>query len=272
MRKRFLNAFIIVGLLGLGGLLIEQGYMFVAIKKTFGGEMPDRCKGRQWENPQEHLDCVYPPPPHGRWHAVYTEEFAKARDLPLDNVSEDLSPGVDYMEMDVQPYGHELKGTACLVNMLIKKPHDVALYSAKKHTARLPENRKLLHLIDLDSNKVELKPLDTFESSARAWNNDNEGYRASTLALYSEDVLPGYDYFTANKKCRDVSMHPQYYPDGYAFWVNKASVWGRYESRFIHLHQTGRPRGEEFFNSHFFINIPHELISNVFHDIPKGGK
>lgn len=66
-------------------------------------QTPSACAGKQWEDPSDALDCIYPSPPIGRWHAVYTEEFAQKHDLPKENISTDLSPGVDYMEMDVQP-------------------------------------------------------------------------------------------------------------------------------------------------------------------------
>ena len=88
------------------------------------------CAGRQWLNSKEELECRFPNPPIGRWHAVYTAEFAKVHSLPPENISTDLSPGVDYMEMDVQPYGNG--ATACLVNILIKQPNDVAAYNKTK--------------------------------------------------------------------------------------------------------------------------------------------
>jgi len=69
-------------------------------------ELPDRCKGKKWESPYAMFDCEYPSPPVGRWKAVYTKEFAKKYNLPIENISTDFSPGVDYMEMDVQPYSN----------------------------------------------------------------------------------------------------------------------------------------------------------------------
>ncbi|HPD82231.1 MAG: hypothetical protein R3D88_08350 [Alphaproteobacteria bacterium] len=227
------------------------------------------CDGRQWKNSGEEIDCRFPPPPIGRWHTVYTKEFAKAHDLPPENISTDLSPGVDYMEMDVQPYGNG--GVACLVNMLVKKPHDIAFYP--RHIPPLPEDRKLMHLIDLDHLKEKIKGTGAFSSASRDYKIEKSGYERSTIAMYVEDALPGYDYISANQYCRDVSMHPQYFPDGYAFWINRASIWGKYEQRFKHMEDYGRPKSDEDFQkSHFFISIPRELISTIFKDVPLGGQ
>lgn len=32
------------------------------------------------------------------------------------------------------------------------------------------------------------------------------------------------------------------------------------------------PKNEDFFNSHFFLKIPQEIISNVFEGMPIGGQ
>lgn len=226
------------------------------------------CEGRQWKDSREELNCRFPPPPIGRWHAVYTKEFAKVHNLLPENISKDLSPGVDYMEMDVQPYGDG--GTACLVNMLVKKPHDIALYPRGIPT--LPDDRKLIHLIDIDHLKAKIKGTASFSSASRNYKIEKRGYEGSTIAMYIEDALPGYDYLSANKYCRHISMNPKYFPDGYAFWVNKASVWGLYHYIYYNMDMHGRPKGQDFYNSHFFINIPHELISNIFQNVPIGGR
>jgi hypothetical protein len=202
---------------------------------------------------------------------VYSEAFAHEHNLPLENVSTDLSSGVDYMEMDVQPYGNG--GIACLVNMLVKKPHDIALYSDDKKLEKLPNDRRLLHLIDVDKYRDQQKPLRSFWSASRNYRTEKSGYSGTTFGSYIEDVLPSYDYMSAKKHCRDVSMHPtSYFPGNYAFWVGKASVWGRYERNFKHMDDPDRPKGQDFYNSHFFINIPHELISKIFKDVPIGGQ
>ncbi|MCB1721097.1 MAG: hypothetical protein KDI11_05020 [Alphaproteobacteria bacterium] len=231
---------------------------------------PGPCDGQQWERPGDRLDCMYPDPPIGRWHAVYTKEFAQEHGLPPEKISTDLSPGVDYMEMEVLPYG---PARVCLVSMLIKKPHDVALYDAGRKLVRLPEDRKLMRLVDIDEYKDKLKPVISISSASRDYKIEKRGYQASTFAVYAEDVLPNYDYIAADAKCRSISMHPQSFPDGYAFWINKASVWGRYENRYRRYNTPGRPTSDrDFYNSHFFINVPHELVSSIFENVPIGGR
>ncbi|MDD9899350.1 MAG: hypothetical protein OXT65_00025 [Alphaproteobacteria bacterium] len=251
------------------------GYMAEANmrKKIFGSkDMPDRCKGRQWKDPKEHLDCKYPPPPAGRWKAVYAKDFAEKHSLPLENISTDLSPGVDYMEMETMPFGKDWASTACMVNMLVKKPHDVALYNTNYRVMPLPEKRKLLHLLDLEKHRNALKATIAIQAASRDYVSDKRGYRKSTFAMYAEDVLPGYDYISADMGCRHISLHPQYFPGGFAFWMNKASVWGRYEMQHRNAFAPDTPKGKDFDRSHFFINVPHELISTVFDGVPIGGK
>lgn len=228
------------------------------------------CAGRQWKDPDEQLDCLYPFPPTGRWKAVYTREFAKENALPPENISTDMSPGVEYMEMDVQQYTTN-SSKACLVNMLVRKPHDIALYASDSNPA-YDKNRKLGHFLNLKIKHSDLRSVASFSSASRNYVTDRRGFRASTYASVAEDVLPGYDFFSANANCRDVSMHPQYYPDGYAFWISKSSVWGRYNMLHRNLDAPDTPKGMEFDRSHFFINIPGELISATFKDVPIGGQ
>lgn len=229
------------------------------------------CDGRRWANTTEEINCRFPAPPIGRWHAVYTEKFAKKHNLPLENVSTDLSPSVDYMEMDVQPYGNG--GTACLVNMLIKKPNDVALYYAgDAYIPWLPDDRTLLHLIDINKSKDQQRGMSTFNTVSRNLSQITKGYRVTVFSLVIENALPGYDYITANAGCRNISMYPQFFPDKHAFWVNKASIWGKYETPYRSSKNPRRPKGQDFYNSHFFINIPKELIFNIFEDVPVGGQ
>lgn len=254
-------------------LLIASVAVVFLVNGIVENDKLSSCDDRRWEDHGEYMNCKYPYPPIGRWHAVYTKEFAEKYNLPTENISTDLSSGVNYMEIDVQPYGTDLAGTACLVNMLIKKPHDVSFLKwTYDGLPNLPKDRKLLHLVDLDQYQHKLKSIGSFSSASRDHLPDKRGYRQSTFAIYAENVLPGYDYISANKHCRNISMHPQSFPDGYAFWVNKASVWGRYEPRFKHMDEPGRPHGKEFFESHFFINIPRELISEIFKDVPVGGQ
>lgn len=240
------------------------GYSYVTKKPS------SICAGRQWKNPDEQLDCLYPFPPTGRWKAVYTQEFAKKYALPPENISTDMSPGVDYMEMDVQQYTTN-SSKACLVNMLVRKPHDIALYDSDSNPA-YDKNRKLGHLLNLKIKHSDLRSIASFNSASRDYVTDRRGFRASTYASVAEDVLPGYDFFSANAYCRDVSLHPQYYPDGYAFWINKASVWGKYTNLYSWADNPKRPKGMEFDRSHFFIDIPGELITATFKDVPIGGQ
>jgi hypothetical protein len=181
--------------------LMRLIFVFLLTSLTLTGcKKESICDGKQWGSPDEALDCRFPYPPIGRWHAVYTKEFAEAQNLPPENISTDLSPGVDYMEMDVQLYGNG--GTACLVNMLVKKPHDIALYNlGNRGLVTLPEDRKLAHLIDLQSHKDKLKATTTFNMASRDYYLKKRGYRQTTFSMYVEDVLDGYDYILANAQC-----------------------------------------------------------------------
>ena len=211
---------------------------------------PGPCDGRQWKSPQEELACRFPSPPIGRWKAVYTEEFAKAHDLPPENISTDLSPGVDYMEMDVQPYAEGL--TACLVNMLIKKPNDVAVYPgslARNWEEALHARRKLLHFIDLDARKDKLREIASFGLTSRndTYDPKRSYTTGSSFAFYGEQILEGYDYITANADCYHLISKEKLFPGGFAFTYAKASVWGRDEMRYTRLENPQRPKGKDFF-------------------------
>lgn len=249
----------LLAILSLGGCLEKE---FITEKA---------CANKKWDTPEEHLDCLFPHPPIGRSHAVYTNEFAKKYNLSRENISYDLSPGIDYMEMDVQNYG---TGTvACLVNILVKKPHDISFVNlGEAKVIEFPQNRKVANFIDLNELDASLKATTVFHSASRDYQLEKRGFRASTFAMYSENVLSGYDYITANQQCRLVSLHPEYFPNGYALWVGKASVWGRYETPYGSDSSSQKPRGDDFYNSHFFINIPHELISKIFQDVTIGRK
>jgi len=232
------------------------------------------CDGRQWNNTQEYLDCHFPKPPIGRWHAVYTEEFAKEHSLPLENVSKDLSPGVDYMEMDVQPYADGL--TACLVNMLIKKPNDVAVFNSYGEdfswSSKLHERRKLIHSLDLNIDKSTLRRITTFGLAPRNMQYDPKKTYGigSSFAFYSRDLVGSYDYFLANADCYHIISTKERFPAGWAFNIAKASVWGREKPRYLEGWKT--PKDKDFFNSLFLINIPHELVSAIMKDMPIGGR
>lgn len=233
------------------------------------------CEGRQWESSKEQLECKFPPPPIGRWHAVYTEEFAKKYNLPLENISTDLSPGIDYMEMDVQPYADGL--TACIVNMLIKKPNDVAFYSgalAQNWEKEFHARRKLLHLIDLEEHKDNLREIGTFGFTTR--DNPYDPKRSytigSSIAFYGGEILDGYDYISANASCYHMLAYPKAFPDGWAFNYAKASIWGREKYRFSSLDDPRRPSGKEYYESRISINLPKELVSAIMKDMPLGGR
>ncbi len=232
---------------------------------------PDRCKGRQIKTYKDRMDCQYPSPPIGRWKAVYSKEFAQAHNLPAENVSTDLSPGVDYAEMEVVPYGKG--GIACLVGMLIKKPHDLSLDDGEKQYSPLPRNKKFLRLIKLSKSASSFKPLITVHTGSRDFKVNKRGYRMSSAAEYLEDALPGYDYLSANANCTDISRHADsYFPKGYAFWVRKASIWGRYESRFENMNSPGYPSEDRQFGASFLsIDIPEELVSAIFENVSVGG-
>lgn len=258
-------------LLFIGAILVVVliGNSFFVKNKSSGP-----CDGRQWQHPREELKCRFPYPPIGRWHAVYSQAFAETYNLPAENISNDLSPGIDYMEMDVLPY-NEGRGTACLVNMLVHKPHDIALYNLRdRRYVWMPEfneKRKLAHFIDLDLSPNQLKEITTFNAVSRDYAFNKSGYRASTFAMYAENVLPGYDYISANALCREISSHAQYFPNGYALWFNQASVWGRYKTPYGNYDDPKTPKVKDFYNSHTFIKIPHELISEIFQNVPIGG-
>lgn len=236
---------------------------------------PGPCDGKIWKSPQERHACIYPDPPIGRWKAVYTKDFAKAHNLPPENISRDLSPGVDYMEMDVQPYGNG--GVACLVNILIKKPNDVSFMSDEAYPweMELHNRRRLAQFLELDSHKPQLKRIATFGLTPRNTRYDaHKTYGiGSSFAFYAEDVLPGYDYITANADCYYILSNPDLFPDDWAFNVAKASEWGRYHYGLYESKSVKPPRDKKtFFYSRFSINIPHELIESVFEGMPIGGR
>ena len=240
------------------------------------------CKGRQWDNAGEYLNCKFPSPPHGRWHAVYTKEFAEKYNLPKENISKDLSPGFDYMEMDVQPYalniephGHDL--TACMVNMLVKRPNDIALYGGGNMSDvwEIPfhNRRKMLQLIDLEEHKSQLREIGSFGLSDRNYKYDPKaGYSiGSSIAFYGGVVLDEYDYISANASCYYLISREELFPDGWTFNYAKASVWGKEKYRFKRGFDPRRLKGKDFFDSVSYINIPSELVSTIYKDMPMGG-
>lgn len=259
-------------------LRISKGLVFILLAAFCTGayflsHKPSPCQG-PWNSPEEMMACKFPNPPIGSWKAVYSEEFAKEHNLPPENISTDLSPDVDYMEMDVQPYAEN--GVACLVNMLIKRPNDVAFFSLSSKdnpewNASVNDNRKLLHFIDIEAFRPHLKYSTAFNATSRDYSHDS-GFRSTTFAFYAEDVLSGYDYVSTNFQCYNVIKSRRFFPDNYAIWVAKASVWGKYKTAYISENTPGHPRGQAFFDSHFFIHVPQDLPKTIFKDMPIGGQ
>lgn len=179
--RRRRRAALLIFTLGVLAVLIAAGLTLVGpIKKS-------PCAGRQWKDADEYFACKFPPPPIGRWHAVYTKEFAQAHNLPPAHISTDLSPGVAYMEMDVQPYANGL--TACLVNMLIEKPNDVAVYNSYGKewpwSGVLHARRKLTHFIDLEEYKNNLRRITTFGLAPRNMQYDSKKHMERVVLLLS---------------------------------------------------------------------------------------
>jgi hypothetical protein len=278
MHAHFINMFkkpaIKIGAILFAATLISIIFFAVASDRQ---KPPGPCDDIKWENSDDQFKCTFPDPPIGRWKAVYTKAFAKAYNLPPENISRDLSPGVDYMEMDVQPYG--AGGVACLVNMLIKKPNDVAVYNlaheAYPWEKALHERRTLAHFIDLDAHKDKLKRITTFGLAPRHMKFDpHKSYGiGSSFAFHAEDILEGYDYITADAHCYNILSDKTRYPNNWSFDIAKASVWGRYHYGLIGNTRWKRPATKrEYFDSLLLINIPHELIESVFEGMPIGGR
>jgi hypothetical protein len=267
----------VIKLSSLKDLRISKGLVFILLAAFCAGayflsHKPSPCQG-PWNSPEEMMACKFPNPPIGRWKAVYSAEFAKEHNLPPENISSDLSPGVDYMEMDVQPYAEN--GVACLVNMLIKRPNDVALFNLNGDeyiwASNLNNSRQLLHFEKRNTKNTKLQKITSFSFASRNYGQ-NKGFRRSTFAFYTEDASHGYDYVTANAHCQEILKAQELFPDGFSFWVNKASVWGKHETPFQSYNNPNTPKGEYFFQSHFHINIPGQLISIVFEGMPIGGR
>lgn len=257
-------------------LLVILGVIIVGVLFSTHLKKMSPCDGQQWSSPQEYLDCRFPKPPIGRWHAVYSAEFAKSHNLPPENISNDLSPGVDYMEMDVQPYADGL--TACIVNMLIKKPNDVAVYGgksfAKNWEKEFHRRRQLSHLLDLDQHKDNLQEIATFGFTTRdnSFDESRSYSIGSSIAFYGGEALVGNDYISANASCYHMIAYPKAFPDGWAFNYAKASIWGRNEYRFKTGFDARRPEGKAFYDSRITINIPQELVLAIMKDMPMGGR
>jgi hypothetical protein len=255
------------------------GLCFICLSSSgfASDKKPSPCDGRQWKDPSEELDCRFPYPPIGRWKAVYTADFAKTHNLPPENISTDLSPGVDYMEMDVQPYNKGL-GTACLVNMLIKRPNDVAYYNSSGDEfvwgKSLNANRKLAHLLNIDAHNKKLVEISTFGLSARQepYSRAISYSIGGAFAFYAENVVNGHDFVTANVECRSILIQKNAFPNHWAFTYAKASIWGKYQSKYLSMADEKFPKDDDFYNSRSYINIPEEIILSIFENMPVGGQ
>jgi len=229
----------------------------------------DLVKMTPLEIGKERLDCLYPNPPLGRWHAVYSEEFATKYDLPSENISTDFSAGVDYMEMEVLGYGNG--GVGCFVNMLVESPNDFAFYNKTDEFPWFKDfnnNRRLLHLIDIQGYADKVKRISTVGLTTRSGNQEYDPSKSynigNAIAFYAEDVLSGYDYISANAECRWILISNETPFDDWAFNIAEASIWGKYESNFDRSDDPGRPQKEDFFNSRIQIDINHELLKHIF--------
>ncbi len=186
------------------------------------------CEERQWKHPSERMECLFPDPPIGRWHAVYSAEFAERHNLPKENISTDLSPGVDYMEMEVVPFGRDNIGTGCFVSFLMQQPHDIAVFSNTKNQQQFfSENKKVFRFFDLNNRRNDLLRSRSFSFISRDYNYDkDQGFFTTTLAFQKQNVLKNYDVFSVNAGCKTLSMNADsYYPDGYGFRAERASLY-----------------------------------------------
>ncbi len=279
MKKKLIKLFILIVAIIVILPLTYFGYHVARITWEDMERKKSPCYGQQWANTDEYMACYFPDPPIGRWHAVYSKDFALAYNLPLENVSKDLSPGIDYMEMDVQPF-NQGKGVMCIANMLVKKPHDMAFYNLGGRTFKwdepFHEQRKLLHLIDIEKFKPKIKRTTTMGGGFRhaKYKKGRGANIGNNNGFYAEDVLPGYDYISTGNSCYWILSSKRDFPDGHEFNIAKASVWGRYENRygFSGNGDTGRPKGKEFFDSRLRINLPKEIVQEIFYDMPIGGR
>tara|TARA_B100001750_G_C15496812_1_gene594725 strand:- start:604 stop:1458 length:855 start_codon:yes stop_codon:yes gene_type:complete len=214
---------------------------------------------------KDYARCNFVDPPAGLWHAVYTKDFADAYNLPPENITDNLSNGVAYMEMETLQRTND--SIACVTNMLVERPNDISKWGREHSRLKLlPEDRKLLHFIDIQKNGDDLKPLGSFSSIAH--NDDNSlvsGFMGSSDGGYIENAIEGYDFFTIGGSCDATRRLPYYYPDGYTFYIYKASIWGLYKKKYTSPDQRKSPEVQGLIkNSHLIINIPEEIIESIF--------
>lgn len=225
------------------------------------------CKGLKGK---ELKECKYPSPDIGSWKALYTEELAKEYNLPPENIKADMPDNVAYMEMMVPNYtARNYNARRCIFNTLVKKPNDISFVNMgtdedKETWIKMNAERKLLKLIDIDSKKDRMK-ISTSSSVASSNYSIEKGTIFPSVAYYIGDVLPNYDYLTVMVGCDSLSRrYSKYFPDKLSLWVAKASVWGKYKSNYSSYSDYNIPVASKYYKSYFHINIPQEIVSEVF--------
>jgi hypothetical protein len=222
-----------------------------------GDEMIELVR-QQWEK-QEPLPAV------SKWKALYTSAFAEKYSLPADNISENLPLGVDYMEMDVEYFNGNNK--ACMLNLLVKEPHDLAAYSNNNKThawaKSFNNSRQLTHFV---TKKIPLKQIQTVDTASVDYDGKSRGFRATTTGFFGANYLPGYDYFSADMDCARQNSYlkeNRYTIEDFAVRLAKASIWGKYEPK-LSPGDPDYPNGEAFVKSYVSISNPKEIIRFIY--------
>tara|TARA_B100001750_G_C15512730_1_gene604793 strand:+ start:2017 stop:2859 length:843 start_codon:yes stop_codon:yes gene_type:complete len=272
IKKLFIAAAIILGIgIALTGLFAQtnMGQVIFAtmqiennLAKSF-----DNCPDMEFTGDfaKDYARCNFVDPPAGLWHAVYTKDFAEEYNLPPENITDNLSDGVAYMEMETLKRTNDT--IACVTNMLVERPNDIAKWGREHDRIKLlPEDRKLLHLVDIKKHQTELKPIGSFSSIANLdYDSSTDGFLGSPNGGYAESVLIDYDYFTVSDSCDAARRLPNYYPDDYALYVSKASIWGLYDKKYKTLADTESPEVQKLIqNSYLTFTIPLELITKIY--------
>lgn len=238
--------------------------------------LPSLALGMSETSPSmEIFEAKYPPPPIGRWAAAYTESFANVYRLPSAGISKELSPAVDYMEMEALM---GWKGNIlCVTNMLVKQPNNLALYGLGT-SAPGPEyntfnrNRKLLHFMDIEYPVESFRVINTIYQSVQGY--PKVGSTSSMVAAFyaknpttDAQPIPGYDYISTVNLCSSLTMDVQRYAKKYglALQVNKASVWGKYTPKTANYMDPRHPKGKAFYDSLLYIKVPNSIIGALYH-------
>lgn len=217
-------------------------------------------------------------PPIGRWGAVYSADFAEKYRLPVEGVVSDMPAQVDYMELDTLEGPSWVKGPMCFVNFLVKRPNDYAFHPKtwwggdKVRVAYVEYNhlRKLLHLVPYQYPINGLRGVNTFEVIF----DDNDDYpdyywsgESMLTAFYSAEVLDGYDYITGEYDCNRTAVTLLNGRVGVGIRVQKASVWGKWETKYPAQNSEGRPQDEDYRRSFISVVIPPQLIRKIWNDV-----